>query len=67
MQEKGGKIMVIDFNTYRKEKSLAIPYGEWVAIARKNQGMTQERLAEKIGCSQWKQGQSRSGQATPQI
>lgn len=46
--------MVVDLNTYRKTRkvALSIPFGERVATARKNQGVSQERFGEEIGYSQ---------------
>ena len=48
--------MVISLDKYRKTRklqtSIEIPIGERVAIARKNQGMTQEALGARIGYSQ---------------
>ncbi|MGB9903492.1 MAG: helix-turn-helix domain-containing protein [Desulfotomaculales bacterium] len=46
--------MVIDLDRYRKTRRLSesISFGEWVAIARKNQGLTQEQLGDRIGYSQ---------------
>ena len=46
--------MVVDLNTYRKTRkvALSIPFGERVAIARKDRGISQERLGEEIGYSQ---------------
>ena len=43
--------MVIDFDRYRQTRSLwlSIPFGERVAIARKDQGLTQEQLGEHQG------------------
>jgi transcriptional regulator with XRE-family HTH domain len=48
--------VVISLDKYRKTRkiqaSIEIPIGERVAIARKNQGMTQEALGTRIGYSQ---------------
>lgn len=46
--------MVIDFDRYRQTRSLglSIPFGERVAIARKDQGLTQEQLGEHLGYTQ---------------
>ncbi len=46
--------MVIDLDRYRKTRRLAesLPFGEWVSIDRKNQGLTQEQLGDRIGYSQ---------------
>ncbi|MCK9327362.1 MAG: helix-turn-helix domain-containing protein [Bacteroidales bacterium] len=48
------KNVVIDLDRYRQTKSvgLSIPFGERVAIARNNQGKTQEQLGEQIGYTQ---------------
>lgn len=48
--------MVISLDRYRKTRnvraSIEITLGERVAIARKNQGLTQEELGWKVGYSQ---------------
>lgn len=46
--------MVFKLSIFRKTRKAdeAILYGEWVSIARKNQGLTQEELGDKIGYSQ---------------
>ena len=52
---KGGLYnMVIDISKDRKTRrvALSIPFGERVAVARKNQGWTQDKLAAFIGYSQ---------------
>ena len=54
IKAKGGENMVIDFDRYRQTRSLglSIPFGERVAIARKDQGLTQEQLGEHLGYTQ---------------
>lgn len=54
---------VYDLRLFRKTGSLelSIPLGERIAIARKNQGMTQEEVAMKVACdrsvvSKWECG-----------
>jgi len=48
--------MVVNLNKYRKtrkvQKSVEIGIGEWISITRKNQGLTQDRLGQSVGCSQ---------------
>lgn len=46
--------MVISLDRYRRTRSvgLAIPFGERVANARKDQGLTQDQLGERIGYTQ---------------
>ena len=46
--------MVVDLARYRKARRLleSISFGEWIAIARKNQGLTQAQLGERVGYSQ---------------
>ena len=46
--------MAIDINKYRKTRrvSLSIPFGEHVANARNDQGVTQEQLGDRVGYSQ---------------
>ncbi|MFA5383959.1 MAG: helix-turn-helix transcriptional regulator [Eubacteriales bacterium] len=46
--------MVYDLGKYRSTRKVvdSIIYGEWVSIARKDQGMTQEELGDRIGYSQ---------------
>ena len=46
--------MVFNLSIYRKTRKAneSILYGEWVSIARKNQGLTQKGLGDKIGYSQ---------------
>lgn len=46
--------MVYNLSRYRDTRKVSdsIFYGEWVSIARKNQGMTQEELGDRIGYSQ---------------
>jgi len=60
--------MIIDLDKYRRTRRLAesIPFGEWLMIARKNQGLTQEQLGNRVGCSQpiisrWEIGQLEVG------
>lgn len=57
-------VVILDrFRGTRKlSKSVDISMGEWVMIARKNQGMTQEALGKAIGHSQsvisrWESGE----------
>ncbi len=46
--------MVVILDKYRQTRdiSLSLPIGEEIALARKNQGMSQERLGEAVGYSQ---------------
>lgn len=46
--------MVVDLKTYKKTRKLAvsIPFGEHIALARKNQEKTQIWLATRVGCDQ---------------
>jgi len=46
--------VVVDLARYRKARRLleSISFGEWIAIARKNQGLTQAQLGERVGYSQ---------------
>lgn len=55
--------MVVILDKYRKTHSLelSIPLGERISIARKNQGMSQQEVAEKMACdrsvvSKWETG-----------
>lgn len=55
--------MVVDLANFRRTKSVkqSIPFGERVAIARKNQGFTQGHVGEKVCCdrsvvSKWETG-----------
>jgi len=43
--------MIVDISKYRKSV-VAIPFGEQVANARKDQGLSQEQLGEATGYSQ---------------
>ena len=51
---KEGFKVVYDLERYRHTRNAneSIIYGEWVSIARKNQGMTQGELGDRIGYSQ---------------
>lgn len=48
--------MFVILDKYRKtckfSKSIDISLGEWVMIARQDQGLTQEGLGRAVGCSQ---------------
>ena len=57
--------MVIALNKFRQHQvsKSSISVGEWVSIARKNQGLTQEVLGEAIGCSQALISRMETGQA----
>ena len=46
--------VVYNLDKYRQTRNAneSIIYGEWVSIARKNQGMTQGELGDRIGYSQ---------------
>ena len=47
--EKEVRVLVISLDRYRRTRSvgLAIPFGERVANARKDQGLTQDQLRHK--------------------
>lgn len=63
--------MVIDLERYRQTRSvgLSIPFGERVAIARNDQGKTQEQLGEQIGYTQSAMSRLEIGQLkfTPEV
>lgn len=46
--------MVVTLDKYKQTRniSLSLPFGEVIALSRKNQGMSLERLGESIGYSQ---------------
>ncbi|TLM98027.1 helix-turn-helix transcriptional regulator [bacterium] len=52
--ERRKRDVAIDMGLYRKTRDvrMSLPLGEMIALTRKDQGMSQERLGEAVGYSQ---------------
>lgn len=53
--------MILDLERYRSRRKYTLSLRERIAQARRNQGLTQEQVAKKVGCdrsviSKWENG-----------